>query len=477
MGNRNRGTYAVQDVFVGSPLGNLEEGEHPALNTIQAFNITGFTGDGDLKGVSLCCLQRLEQVQSFNYTFDSPKTSAITLGKVSPLTKKIETAPPNIQISLSYLLDGINNESRMGLTTYNQLTPSFASFFSGVMETGRDPRNVYLISTKEGEDGIQDIEEAGYPTIDNSAGGHVNVDDVIDPNSPNYNTLVFQNCYLNKYGVSFSVGEIASVDVGYIGDNAIFYDTASGLRLPALNSKNGQTDARDEQIFVPKVFKEVEGEPDANKYPSNIFSTKDISLSITERAPSGINWIIDTVQSCEISFDVSRDPGVAYLGHQLYTYRPTKLPLKGTISMELTTSGNVTGDFLQSIRGDSDYDLKIDLQGITNTPEDVGPEDPTPTTTQVRERVLNYQISGARLLSADYTSSIGTNKTTSLNFEVEIDFDNPHRNFWVSGNLKQSQVHWIKYDYGSAVSSTGWLTDEAGKYVKETRSYDLFPVY
>ena len=169
MGNRNRVTYAVQDVFVGSPLGNLEEGEHPALNTIQAFNITGFTGDGDLKGVSLCCLQRLEQVQSFNYTFDSPKTSAITLGKVSPLTKKIETAPPNIQISLSYLLDGINNESRMGLTTYNQLTPSFASFFSGVMETGRDPRNVYLISTKEGEDGIQDIEEAGYPTIDNSA--------------------------------------------------------------------------------------------------------------------------------------------------------------------------------------------------------------------------------------------------------------------------------------------------------------------
>ena len=52
MGNRNRVTYAVQDVFVGSPLGNSNTA-WPALNTIKAFNITGFTGDGDLIGTNL----------------------------------------------------------------------------------------------------------------------------------------------------------------------------------------------------------------------------------------------------------------------------------------------------------------------------------------------------------------------------------------------------------------------------------------
>jgi len=476
LGNRNRVTYAVQDVFVGSPLGNSNTA-WPALNTIKAFNITGFTGDGDLVGASLCCLQRLEQVQSFSYTFDAPKTSPLVLGKVSPLTKKIETSPASVQLTLSYMLDGINNESRMGLTTYNQLTTSHTSFFSGLMESGTDARNVYLISTKEGEDQIQDIEEAGYPTIDNDSGGHINIDEVIDPNSPNYNTLVFQNCYLNKYGVKFAVGEIASVDVSYIGDNAIFYDTASGLKLPTLNSKNGQTVDRDEQIFFPKVFKEVDGAGDANKYPSNVFSSKDISLSITERAPSGINWLIDTVQSCEISFDVSRDPGTAYLGHKLYTYRPTKLPLKGTVSMSLLTSGNVTGNFLQSLRKDSDYDLKIDCNGKVNLPVDAGPDDVAPGTAGVRERVLSYQISGARLLTADYTSSIGANKSTSLNFEIEIDFDNPHRNFWVSGNVKQNQYQYLKYDPSSSTSATGWLVDDAGNFISQSRSFDLFPVY
>ena len=476
MGNRNRVTYAVQDVFVGSPLGNSNTA-WPALNTIKAFNITGFTGDGDLIGTPLCCLQRLEQVQSFSYTFDSPKTSPVVLGKVSPLAKKIETSPANVQLTLSYLLDGINNESRMGLTTYNQLTTSHASFFSGLMQTGTDARNVYLISTKEGEGGIQDIEEAGYPTIDNSVGGHINIDDVIDPNSPNYNTLVFQNCYLNKYGVKFNVGEIATVDASYIGDNAIFYDTASGLKLPTLNAKDGQTIDRGEQIFIPKAFKEVRGAGDANKYPSNIFTSKDISLSITERIPSGINWLIDTVQSCEISFDISRDPGAAYLGYELYTYRPAKLPVKGTISMSLLTSGNVTGDFLQSIRKDSNYDLKIDCNGKVNLPSDTGPDDTEPTTTQSNVRVLSYQISGARLLTADYTSSIGANKSTSLNFEIEIDFDNPHRNFWVSGNVKQNQYQYLKYTNSAAVSATGWLVDEAGNFVSTTRSFDLFPVY
>lgn len=76
MGSRNRVSYAVQDIFVGSP-GSGEAN----------FVVTGYTGDGALTGQQFQILKRLNTVQSFDYTFDMPRSDAQVLGKTSPLTE------------------------------------------------------------------------------------------------------------------------------------------------------------------------------------------------------------------------------------------------------------------------------------------------------------------------------------------------------------------------------------------------------
>jgi hypothetical protein len=65
------------------------------------------------------------------------------------------------------------------------------------------------------------------------------VNDVIDPNSPNYSLLYFQNSYLTKYSFSVNVGEVPSVEQTYIADNINFYISGSGVNYTTLNIQSG----------------------------------------------------------------------------------------------------------------------------------------------------------------------------------------------------------------------------------------------
>tara|TARA_R100000808_G_C2148123_1_gene156223 strand:- start:1752 stop:3152 length:1401 start_codon:yes stop_codon:yes gene_type:complete len=466
MGSRNRVSYAVQDIFVGSP-GSGEAN----------FVVTGYTGDGALTGQQFQILKRLNTVQSFDYTFDMPRSDAQVLGKTSP-ADRISEAPPAIQANLSYYLEGINNELRLGFSAQNQLDPQEVPFVSGLMfppsPDCQGGRNLYLVSTKEGEGGLRDVTYGAYPVIETgSVLPYFDIDDFIDNNSPSYNTFIIQNCYVNSYQVKFQVGELATVDVGLIGDAGNFLNTASGVSIPHLSAYDGSSFYKNRagtrvdqsegvKFFIPRAF---ESNPDEltsiPKYKSFLFSSKDIDLSITQDNPSGINWIIDSVQSCEISLTLARDP-VPYLGYKLYTDRPVKMPVKATISMELLTSGNVTGDFLSSFEYDAKYNLNINLKGHKNI-----------TGAKIVEDVLKYKISGADLLAADYTSTIGTNKTTSLNFGLDIDFDDPTRNLYVSGKRFQLADQYVVS--GGAPWPT--LVDDSGNALINERTADLFPVF
>ena len=57
-------------------------------------------------------LNRINRVQNFDYTFNVSRTSEGVLGKTMEVDRPI-IEPPSIDITLSYFLDGGNNENRM----------------------------------------------------------------------------------------------------------------------------------------------------------------------------------------------------------------------------------------------------------------------------------------------------------------------------------------------------------------------------
>ena len=101
--SRNRISYNIEDVFIGSPPG------------VTDVAITGVTGGG----LDYQILQRLNKIQSFDYSFDIPKEPVTFLGRTHSEFEE-RTAPASVNIDFSYLSDGINNEERMGFSVQNR---------------------------------------------------------------------------------------------------------------------------------------------------------------------------------------------------------------------------------------------------------------------------------------------------------------------------------------------------------------------
>jgi hypothetical protein len=64
--------------------------------------------------------------------------------------------------------------------------------------------------------------------------------DVIDPNSADYSTVIFQNCYLTKYALNLEVGSLPNVSLDYVGENIVGYASGSGVNIPYLDLKKGE---------------------------------------------------------------------------------------------------------------------------------------------------------------------------------------------------------------------------------------------
>ena len=140
-------TYGVQDLFFGAPL------KMPRYNEVGAgggssnvpqnkFSITGYTGqktNGANDGQKFEVLQRINKVQSFNYSIDLPKENINSVGSITNRASYV-SGPPSVNLNFSYYVDGINNEQRMGLSTQNQIATRPTSFISGLIVTGKHTR-------------------------------------------------------------------------------------------------------------------------------------------------------------------------------------------------------------------------------------------------------------------------------------------------------------------------------------------------
>tara|TARA_R100000329_G_scaffold23725_1_gene22636 strand:+ start:209 stop:1987 length:1779 start_codon:yes stop_codon:yes gene_type:complete len=591
--SRNRISYNIEDVFVGSPPGETSEA------------ITGVTGNG----LNYQILQRLNKIQSFDYSFDIPKEPVTVLGRTHSEFEE-RTAPASVNIDFSYLSDGINNEERMGFSVQKQQGqyPDSVSipFVSGLMDKTADKRNIYLAIKGQGEGDIHEYSTGDY-AFPPTGFAFMNVQDVASPTAGDQDYIVFQNCYYNRYDVTFGVGELATVNIGAVADNAIFQKgLTTGVGIPYINTQTAETGFSGVSLVVPKyinpnnsaianmpqVIRPAHINVSVTKDPKRVYASrfaveldpfgftasngtntytasygglssvlrfngdttnsihamhvKSLGMEIGKRyrikgkfyvdtaggnfkginiyndtsyywlryssAPTsssqtkinlgewvefdstitalkdelhfyalssagtafaattadnfGIKDIViteeefveftnDSVQSCDISLDLSREP-ITYLGHKLYADRQLQTPIDFSVGFDYVVSGHQSGNMMDNFNKTEKYNVNIDF--ITGN-----------------LLAMNYKASGLNLESVGTTSSIGSNKSSSVAFRGQFDLDEQKRGFFVSGSVISLGI--ITFASGRRGSVVIYPTDDAGNLLTDDRSEFLYPRY
>ena len=239
--SRNRIIHNVQEVLVGSP-----DGEDDAI-------VTGIIGHQILK--------RLNLVQSFNYTVGTKTNTADVLGKSAPIAEKVDR-PPDITLDLSYYLDGVNNEKRLGLTCANGATTTDLwnkNIIHEITDNSRDKdkRNIYLIVNKNAQDINNPTKD--YPRVDymNDSTLETQKGDLINPESTGYGVVIFQNCYLDSYSLNVEPGSMPLVNISYVADNIVAYASGSGINIPYLDSKKGEVTDTVASVYTSDFYSDT----------------------------------------------------------------------------------------------------------------------------------------------------------------------------------------------------------------------------
>ena len=439
--SRNRISYNIEDVFVGSPPGET------------STSITGVTGNG----LSYQILQRLNKIQSFDYSFDIPKGPVNVLGTTSS-TFEEPISPPSVNIDFSYLCDGINNEERMGFSVQKQEDQFPDSigipFVSGLLDKTADKRNIYLAIKGQGEGDIHEYATGDY-AFPPTGFAFMNVQDVASPTAGDQDYIVFQNCYYNRYDITFGVGELATVNIGAVADNAIFQKgLTTGVGVPYISTQTAETGFSGVSLVVPKYV-----DPNTTSIANmpQVIMPSHINVSITTEATEKqvVDFTNDSVQSCDISLDLSREP-VAYLGHKLYADRQLQFPIDFSVGFDYVVSGHQSGNMMDNFNDSGKYNINIDF--ITGN-----------------LLAMNYKASGLNFESVGTTSSIGSNKSSSLAFRGQFDLDEQKRGFFVSGSV--ISLGMITFASGRRGSAVIYPTDDAGNLLTDDRSQFLYPRY
>jgi len=261
----NRIIYNAQDLFFGLPSG------------VDNFPlVTGFLSDGNTGTFEV--LKRIHRVQSFNYDITTNREDVGLIGK-SSFDSHTLSSPPDVNGSISYFIEGLSNERKMG---FNVLTSGASSFpnkeFTYNFVDGNKKQNIYLAVNKKAEDArtTPPFEPNEIPNL--IASGQAL--QMTAPAVEDLGLLVFQNSYINNYNLDITVGNYPKVDVGFVADNVIFLNSGSGINTPLINSQDAEVEYGNKEIIIPKNY----GRRNANFDVNHTFRPGDVEIAISKRA-------------------------------------------------------------------------------------------------------------------------------------------------------------------------------------------------
>lgn len=316
-------------------------------------------------------VRQLSRVQSFDEDFSRNFTDVNQYGNLAAIDR-IEVEAPTVNSSFSYYVTNGLNENLIGLTvaTGNQ---TLTSCISGLLNKTSDEKNYYLLIVGEGNDA------AGYSSSDSGVIG-------------------VGNGYLTSYSVNAAVGEIptASVDLEALNIRVYGDLTAGGTQGPGVNPVDGK-------ILTGVKF----ALPQATSMTGTAIPMALQPGDIEFNMKGALGYTNDDlkVQDFTLSFDLARTP-LQKLGNRFAFSREIDFPVTASLEVNAQIGAVASGNLADLLCTNPSHDFDIKLR--------------KPNCGAQGDVALMYQFKGAKLVSQNFSSSIGDNATMSATFEVQI---------------------------------------------------------
>lgn len=455
---QNRIIYPAEYIFVG-----------PSPSTGYSFlHYTGLLNNNyENSTQNHNLLKEINRVQNVSFSFAPTRTEVKQLGKRS-LVSYPNVNSPNIRLDFEYLLNGLKNDARIGLNVnfaqfqypFSGGTPYYANNYSVNLLSGlmsrqftqptadpyfpasmRDNRNIYLVRCNETDQMIKHGKEVLSSPDFLQVGA--------DAESTGYQVFAFGNCYLDSYQTQGAVSSIPRSNVSWSCENVAFYLSGSGCNIPALNLQTRQI-ANNNKFVVPVTYNE--GGP-------YILNPGDIILNIISSGDSlsglGIDFNNIAINHYQISMNFNRDI-MNSIGYKCPLDRQINFPVFIDLAFGMTVGDTTSGTFIDLLNIDSGYNLAIQLLNPSCHPPYINtivhPRQAGPVFTGDSQIAISYDFRNAKFIGISYNTTIGSNKTATLNFRGEIDSDVTNKGFYISGLLNVEKIE-------------DFLIDENGNFV------------
>lgn len=399
-------------------------------NRINYQNEAIYAGPSLKTGISTGVLQghhilkKIDNVISANYGINVTRQDLMQLGSQGIISRPIFQSPI-LDLQFSYNFNGFGNETKLGFitnfTTGNNI-PRFSDNFSVALLSGfvnpnreRDKRDFYIALADEGEDVYNDV----FNTGNFSDKSLTTLTGLIDSKSKSYDILNFQNCYLTKYKMNATVNQFVNCNLSYLCENMMVFTSGSGVNVFTLDAKTRSPVKTGINIVIPKYSRTNESVLLGNT------STLSISLSEGDNndLSSGIGFSLTDAKINSFDFEIVFDRyPLKSISHKMPVDQIIKFPVIGSFTIAGIQGDAFSGDFLSFFNKEKSIDLSLSMK---------------------RERAGNpkgdlsslINIKKATINSVFFDSSIGGNKSISLQGQVDLDDADLSKGIFFSGAL------------------------------------------
>jgi hypothetical protein len=375
----------------------------------------------------------LHRVQSANYSFSVSRQDVNQFGELAAIDRII-TETPTVSFDTSYILAGLDNEAKLGFQVTPSGTPAqgggaenMVSCVSGLIDSSSNAhqKDYFILTTKEGSDAVANTQTGKYESI-----------------------IGIGNGFITSYSTEGAVGGLPTANISVEGMNMNFNTIADGDQISAIDSSseaqgkgfriNTVTSALSGISGINPAIDPADGTsvnknvvlpvPTANASGAgggliSALRPGDITLSLVAGGTPlndalmahsttvddllvGTNIKDAHIQSYTLSFDLGRTP-IQQLGTRFAFARPVDFPITASLSIDTILSDLTTGTIADLINCDSSYDAVIKIK------------DPTCLITP-KPVVVAYLMRDLKIDSESFSSSIGDNKSATLDFSCQI---------------------------------------------------------
>jgi hypothetical protein len=157
--------------------------------------------------------------------------------------------------------------------------------------------------------------------------------------------------------------------------------------------------------------------PGTTYYFDSSFNQVGGAITANYGTLSNIQYYNDTIQSLEYSLAFERN-ALRSLNYKFPLGRKISFPVNGKLSTSFIVKEDLEGSFFDTLNRDDDYNVVVDFN-----------------TNKSGVYPTKLTFSGCKFDNISYDSSIGKNKTASLNFNFELDPTFGNRGIFASGNV------------------------------------------